>query len=183
MREVDRYDIHSVVMDTEYCPRCGTELGTREFPSGSYQWCDGCELVIGKVPISAVHVVVHGDDEVLLLDEPVPQHEGLLSLPGGFAGYDEGPRAAVLRELEEETSLRANPAALELVTVYPAQAGDVGFHFSTYALDRSTTSGELTPEAEGFEAAYHPVDDVLGDTDRIRDNDRERIAQALEEAG
>lgn len=180
MREVDKHDIHSVVMDTEYCPRCGTELGTREFPSGTYQWCDGCELVVGRVPISAVHGVVHGDGEVLLLDEPVPQHEGLLSLPGGFAGYDEGPRPAVLRELEEETNLRADPEDLELVTVYPAQAGDVGFHFSTYALNRADTNGEIVPEAEGFEAAFYPIEEVLGDTDRIRDNDQERIAMALE---
>jgi ADP-ribose pyrophosphatase YjhB (NUDIX family) len=180
MREVDEHDIHSVVMDTEYCPRCGTELGTREFPSGTTQGCDGCELVIGRVPIPAVHVVVHGDGEVLLLDEPVPQHEGLLSLPGGFARYDEGPRAAVLRELAEETNLRADPGDLTLVTVYPARAGDVGFHFATYALERATTTGEIEPEAEGFETAYYPVEEVLGDTDRIRDNDQERIAMALE---
>jgi ADP-ribose pyrophosphatase YjhB (NUDIX family) len=179
MREVDEQDIHSVVMETVHCPQCGIELGTREFPSGAYQWCGDCELVIGKVPISAVHVVVHGDGAVLLLDEPVAQHEGLLSLPGGFAGYDEGPRNAVLRELAEETNLRADPEDLTLVTVYPAQAGDVGFHFPTYALDREATAGEITPEADGFEAAFHPLETVLSEAAQLRDNDQERIEMAL----
>jgi hypothetical protein len=67
MRDVDRFDIYSVVVDPEYCPQCGTELGTREFDAGTYLWCDPCETVFGRVPVAAVHVVVHGDGEVLVL--------------------------------------------------------------------------------------------------------------------
>lgn len=180
MRDVDQHDIHSVVVEPDYCPRCGTELGTREFETGTHPWCDGCGTVFGKVAVSAVHVVVHGDGGVLVLDEPIPQHEGLLSLPGGYARWDEGPREAVLRELHEETALRADPDDLSLVTVYPARTPDVGLHFATYALDRAATDGELRPEAKGFEAAFRPVADVLAPGDHIRDNDQERIAMALE---
>jgi ADP-ribose pyrophosphatase YjhB (NUDIX family) len=183
VRDVDEHDIHSVVVAPEYCPRCGTEVGTREFDAGTYDWCDGCETVFGRVPVSAVHVVVHGTGEVLVLDEPIPQHEGLWSLPGGFAGYAEGPREAVLRELHEETGLRADPDDLTLVTVYPAQSPEMGFHFATYALDRAATAGDLRPEAEGFEAAFRPVEEVLAAGDRIRDDDQERIEMALAALG
>ncbi|NHN40228.1 NUDIX hydrolase [Halorubellus sp. JP-L1] len=125
-------------------------------------------------------MVVRDDDHVLLLDEPIPQHEGVLSLPGGHAGHDEGPREAVLRELAEETGLDAAPDALSLVTVRHVETPEVAYHFATYALDLADASGDLRPEAEGFEVRREPVADVLAGDVRLRDSDRERIAKAFE---
>lgn len=127
-----------------------------------------------------VHAVVHDGTEVLLLDEPIPQHEGLWSLPGGHAEYDEGPKRALLRELAEETGLRADPADLDLLTVVHAEFPDAGLCLLTYELARTRTSGDPTPEAEGFEAAFWPLADVRASPDRTRDADLERIEMAVE---
>jgi 8-oxo-dGTP pyrophosphatase MutT (NUDIX family) len=180
MEDYDEFPIYSVAVDPKYCPQCGTEVGTREFDAGPMPWCDSCRMVLSRVAVSAGHVVVRDDADVLVLDEPVEQHAGLLSLPGGYASHDEGPREAVVRELEEETGLVADPDDLEFVTIYHADTPRTGFHFATYALDRSQTTGALTPEAAGFEAHCLPVEDVLAATERIRDSDRERIAMAFD---
>lgn len=181
MDDVDRFPIYSVAVDPEYCPQCGTAIGTREFDAGNYRWCEPCEMVFARNPLAATHVVVQDGEEVLLLDEPIPQHEGLLSLPGGHARYDEGPREAAVRELTEETGLQADPADLTLVTVYPAKTPRTAFHFSTYALDFCDVTGNLVPEAEGFEILFLQVDDALADSDRLRASDRDRISMVVEQ--
>lgn len=180
MEDDDRFRIYSVALDPEYCPQCGSEVGSREFDVGPMDWCEGCEMVFARTPVSAVHVVVRDGDHVLLLDEPVPQQEGVLSLPGGHAHHDEGPREAVLRELEEETALAATPDALSLVTVYHAATEPVAFHFATYALEYDDATGTLTPEADGFEIRREPVDDVIDGAVPIRDSDRERVAATFD---
>ncbi|PSQ19624.1 hypothetical protein BRD00_00935 [Halobacteriales archaeon QS_8_69_26] len=175
MGNVDVPAIESVVVEPDYCPRCRTEVETNEFEGREVPWCPDCDLLFSRHAVAAVQVIVRDGDRVLLLDEPLPQNEGVLSLPGGFAKYDEGPREALVRELEEETGLVADPADLEYLTTYHA---DAGIYFLTYTLERSATAGELTPEFEEGEAAFRPVEDVLSTTDRTRESDRERIEMA-----
>lgn len=172
-------DITSVVVPPEHCPRCGADLGTTEFEGREEAWCPECDLILSQNPIPGVHVIVHDDAEVLLLDEPIPQHEGVLSLPGGHGNPDEPPEQAVLRELEEEAGLRADPADLSLVTVYHVEAPPVGFYFITYQLDRTATTGDLAPEFEGSEVDYYPIERVLAGEVPIRESDQKRIEMAI----
>ncbi|WP_439027994.1 NUDIX hydrolase [Haloarchaeobius sp. DT45] len=180
MVERDPSEIDSVTTVPTYCHRCGAELGTTEWEGREVPWCSECDVVFSQLPSPAVHVVVHDDDEVLLLDEPIPQHEGLWSLPGGYTKYDEGPKESLLRELDEETGLQAAPDDLEFLTVLHVALPEHGFYFITYRLDREKVSGELTPEADGFEAEFVPIEEVRASPDRIRENDMERIEAALE---
>jgi|AntRauTorcE11898_2_1112593.scaffolds.fasta_scaffold07913_3 ADP-ribose pyrophosphatase YjhB (NUDIX family) len=180
MEDYDRFDIYSVAQDPTYCPQCGRRVTTRQFDAGRMDWCERCETVFSRNPLAAVHVVVRDGARVLLLDEPIPQHEGVLSLPGGHASHDEGPREALVRELEEETNLVAPTDALSLVTVYHAATPETAFHFATYALEYADATGDLTPEAGGSEIRWEPVADVLADRVPLRDSDRERVAMAFE---
>ncbi|WP_440009588.1 NUDIX hydrolase [Halomicrococcus sp. SG-WS-1] len=179
MVDIESVDIDSVAVDPDHCHRCGAAVGSCEFEGREHPWCSECELVLSRNPIPGVHVVVHDDDHVLLLDEPIPQHEGVWSLPGGHAKYDEGPKRAAVRELEEETGLRADPPDLQFLTILHAERSRVAFYLITYALERSGVSGELTPEAEGFEATFLSIETVRASPDRIRDSDLERIEMAL----
>lgn len=135
--------------------------------------------MLARNPVPGIHVVVD-DDNVLLLDEPIPQHEGVWSLPDGHADPSGGPRQAGLRALEEETGLRGDPEDLRFVTLPHAETPDVAFYLITYALERSTVSGELTPEAEGFEAAFRPHREIESSPGRIRESDRDRIEMSFD---
>ena len=181
MEDYDRFDIYSVAQDPTYCPQCGRRVTTRQFDAGRMDWCERCETVFSRNPLAAVHVVVRDGARVLLLDEPIPQHDGVLSLPGGYARHDEHPSETAARELEEETGLRADPEDLRLLTVVHAELEDVAFYFVTYAVDRDRVEGDLTPEFEGFEARFHPVADLRANPDQIRENDLERVGLAFEE--
>ncbi|WP_411962766.1 NUDIX hydrolase [Haloferax sp. YSMS24] len=180
MVDFEAIDIDSVAVEPDYCHRCGSELGTTEFEGDDYPWCPSCDLVLSRTAVPAVHVVVHDDDTALVLDEPIPQHEGVWSLPGGHVKPDEGPREAVLRELEEETGLRAAPDDLRFLTILHAEMPTVAFYFITYALDRSAVAGELAPEADGFEATFRALEEIRSSPDRIRESDVERIELAFE---
>ena len=180
MGEADFPDIESVAVAVDYCHRCGTAVEQRELEGRAVDWCDECEHHLSRIPVPAVHVVVHDDEQVLVLDEPIPQHEGLWSLPGGFAGHDESPRRAGLRELEEETGLRADPADLRFVTIQHVELDGIAFYLVSYAVDRANVSGDVTPEAPGFEVHFRPTDEVLSAEDRIRETDCERIRLAVE---
>lgn len=179
--DVEAFDIDPVVVEPDYCPRCGTAVGTCHLEGREYPWCAACELVLAPHPAVGVHVVVHDGERVLVLDEPIPQHEGLLSLPGGHARPDEGPREAVVRELEEEAGLHADPTDLRYLTTLHAEYPGLGLYLLTYALDREATAGELRPEAEGFEVAFRRVASLSPDD--IRESDLERIELAIDGTG
>jgi len=174
-------DFQTVAVEPDYCQRCGRAREMGEFDGYEAKWCPDCEAVISRCPVPGAHVVVHDDENALVLDEPIPQHDGVLSLPGGYARHDEHPSETAARELEEETGLRADPEDLRLLTVVHAELEDVAFYFVTYAVDRDRVEGDLTPEFEGFEARFHPVADLRANPDQIRENDLERVGLAFEE--
>lgn len=171
-------EIDSVAVEPDHCHRCGTAVGTCEFEGREHPWCPECELVLSRCPVPGVQVIVHDGEEVLLLDEPIPQHEGVWSLPGGHAKHDEEPKRALVRELAEETGLRAGPTDLEFLTIHHAEFPTVALYLITYTLARSRTTGGLTPEADGFKAAFRPFDEISA-SDRIRESDLARIEMAL----
>lgn len=180
MEAFEPSDIESVAVEPDHCHRCGAEVGTREWQGRERAWCGECELLFSRSPVPAVHVIVHDGDRVLLLDEPIPQHEDVWSLPGGHVEPDEEPTEAVVRELEEETGLRADPADLSFLTILHAELPAIAFYFITYALERSQVSGELIPEFDGFEAKFLPVEEVRASPDRIRESDLERIEMVFD---
>lgn len=174
-------DIESVVTEPDYCPRCGTGVEIGEFEEFEQAWCPDCEVVFSRSPVPGAHVVVRDGEEVLVLDEPIPQHEGLLSLPGGYARRDEHPSETAARELEEETGFSVDADDLELLTVVRAGLPDITFYFITYAADRSVVSGEVDPEFEDGEVEFVPLAELEANPDRIRDNDLQRVKLAFEE--
>jgi ADP-ribose pyrophosphatase YjhB (NUDIX family) len=173
-------DIDSVAVEPDCCHRCGTAVEFREWEGRETPWCPNCDVVLSRNPVAGVHVVVHDEERVLVLDEPIPQHEGLLSLPGGFAKPGEGPKEAGLRELEEETGLRGDPADLRFLTVHHAETPDAALYLLTYALRRSDVAGRPTPEFDDGEARFEPIADLGASPDRIRDSDLKRIELAFD---
>ncbi|MFJ4679203.1 NUDIX domain-containing protein [Kitasatospora sp. NPDC088783] len=93
-------------------------------------------------PIVDVHVHVRDGDKILLSQRGGPYGHGQWHAPSGKLDAGETPAAAAARELEEETGLTTDPAALRLMHTVIHHQGDgtpdrIGFFF-----EATTWSGE-----------------------------------------
>lgn len=66
--------------------------------------------------LAADAVVFDNEDQLLLIKRKHPPFEGRYALPGGFVEYGETVEAAAMRELKEETGLKAK--SCRLIGVY-----------------------------------------------------------------
>jgi ADP-ribose pyrophosphatase YjhB (NUDIX family) len=104
-----------------HCSWCGAP-----FPEG-VPWprtCAACgnTSYLNPLPVAVLLVPV-GDDGLLLVRRAIEPKRGMLALPGGFIGVGESWQQAGAREVEEETGLRLDPAA---VTLYDALSAPDG---------------------------------------------------------
>jgi ADP-ribose pyrophosphatase YjhB (NUDIX family) len=143
----------SVTAYEKKCPNCGVpvELYRNPFPT-----------------VDAV--VIRGDKVLMVERKNFP--EGW-ALPGGFVDYGESAEAAVARELQEETGLRAR--SLLLLGVYSAPGRDPRFHTLTvvYAAE---ADGEPEAADDARDVRWWPVDALPG---HIAFDHRQIIQDAL----
>jgi 8-oxo-dGTP diphosphatase len=139
------------------CPRCRHEL-VHEDKSVR---CRDCGLVVYANPApTASAIVLDGEDRVLLARRASDPDAGLWDLLGGFIEEGEEPLAALVREVEEETSLRIEPG--EYLGAYPDRYGGDGiFTLNLYWLAR-ITGGELSLDEELREVAWFQAEDLPG---------------------
>lgn len=95
-----------------HCPRCGhaTERVTLERRERAR--CPACGFIDYGNPKPAVGALVAREGRILLSRRARPPHQDEWDLPGGFLELDEHPEAAIVRELAEETGLRARVVRL-----------------------------------------------------------------------
>jgi NADH pyrophosphatase NudC (nudix superfamily) len=72
-----------VGVDADYCPACGTELGTVEVEGRDRRHCPPCEEIVWGNPVPTAGVVVRDGDRVLVAERGPPR-EGWWTVPGGF---------------------------------------------------------------------------------------------------
>ncbi|WP_112664063.1 NUDIX hydrolase [Microvirga flavescens] len=120
------------------------------------------------LPVAAVLAVVVHEDRVLLVRRANPPDAGMWGFPGGKIDHGEAVEAAAIRELFEETAIRAQ--ALGAFTALDAfdwsENGELRHHFVLIAVLCRWLSG--TPQAgdDATEAAWWPISD-LGSLDRV----------------
>jgi len=103
------------VRPADYCPDCGTATTTREIEGRERRYCEACDRPVFQNPAPTAAAAVVDGDSVLLVERAVPPGVGEWTVPGGHLEADEQPAVAAARELAEETAVRVDPAALELV--------------------------------------------------------------------
>jgi 8-oxo-dGTP diphosphatase len=110
-------------------------------------------------PVPAVGVVCLRGREVLLIRRARPPLAGSWSLPGGRLEWGERAADAALRELAEETGVRAELTGL-LDVVDGVFGADVHYVLIDYAA--RWLSGEPVAGDDAAEAAFHPLDALEG---------------------
>ena len=102
-------------MSFRFCPACATELVAGTHGERQRLACTGCGWVHWDNPTPIVAAIVELDGRVLLARNAAWPSK-MFALVTGFLERDESPRAAVEREVLEETALVARRT--ELIGVY-----------------------------------------------------------------
>lgn len=135
-----------------HCPFCGHPLGHKFTEGRKRLFCDQCVQPIYENPIPATCVIVSNtNDRLVLVKRSVPPKMGHWCLPGGFIELGEDPQTGALRELAEETGLKATHASLIGVCTTPSPQ-----YHSVLMISYSVTdfSGQLTPGDDASQARW-----------------------------
>jgi ADP-ribose pyrophosphatase YjhB (NUDIX family) len=168
-----------VAVEPEFCHQCGAALVEREVHGRTRSYCPDCERAFYRNAVPAVNTFVRDGKSVLLMREADRDSEwataGQWTVPGGHPEYDEAAIDAAIRELEEETGLRASPVDLTLLAVPHSTHRGLHYNMITYSLEREATCGDLDPGEEASEVRFWPVEEMRAAPDRTREIDRERL--------
>ncbi len=121
----------------------------------------------------AVGALVLNEGRLLLIRRAVPPRKGFWAVPSGFVEYDEQPRQALAREVEEETGLRVEVGAV--IDVYPNADPTKPGVFLLFTAQPVT--GQLTPGDDVSEVAWFAEDDLP--YDELAFQDVERLRKTL----
>jgi len=143
-----------------FCPNCGSPMADRFVFGRTRRACSECGFVFFREPKLAAGALVEQLGRVLLVRRAVDPKLGSWCLPAGYVEYDEGPVAAVLREVREETGLvvrvtglfaayhvRSDPRGLGVIIIY--RAAPVG--------------GEPVPGDDASEVKFFALDEIPHD--------------------
>jgi len=139
-------------MEYNYCPTCGQPLEARHDGQDERPHCVPCRRFYYRNPIPAACCFVMRDDGALLFARRAVQPcLGMWTLPGGFIELNETTEEAALRELTEETNLRATRARLVGVSTKQSPASGavmvLGYHIEDWhgeeAMRPDTDASEL----------------------------------------
>ncbi len=111
-----------------------------------------------KKPWVTTDCIMMIEDQVVLIKRGREPFKGRYALPGGIVEYGESVEECVVREMEEETGLRAK--VLDLVGVYSAGNRDPRGHFITLAFNLQHVGGTLRGGDDAAEAALFPLEDL-----------------------
>jgi 8-oxo-dGTP diphosphatase len=133
-----------LVEDVNFCPRCGTPLGSRKIGEKVRPVCPHCEWIFFPDPKVAAGVLIQKEDQVLLVRRANNPKRGFWTLPVGFVDAGENPAKAAERECFEETGLHIR--VTELLEVLSGQEHPRGAHIIIFyrgvMIDGNMTAGD-----------------------------------------
>jgi 8-oxo-dGTP diphosphatase len=111
-------------------------------------------------PVPATIAAVIRDGQVLLVRRANAPDAGLWGFPGGKIDHGETIEAAAVRELLEETGVRAEagPVFTAVDAMDMAATGEVHAHYVLIAVLCRWTSGEPQAGDDALEAAWHDLE-------------------------
>ena len=134
-----------------YCLRCGQRLVRRDDNGAPRPTCPDCGYIYYRNPAPAAGVILARDGEILMVKRRFDPRAGTWCLPAGFLEYGESPERCAVRELREETGLRARLTGL--LGVY-AGIDDPRARTVLILYSADATGGRLKPGDDAIEARF-----------------------------
>ncbi|MFC3477556.1 NUDIX domain-containing protein [Halobacterium litoreum] len=166
-------------MIPRYCDQCGSKLDDWAFDGRERKWCEDCERPVFRNAVPCAGVTVVDGERVLLVERTAEPGVGDWSIPAGHLEVEEEPREGASRELEEETGLTVDPAALTLLEATQLESpGEKHVVSVGYAARAADAAG--TPEAGSDASAVEWV--AVGELGErpLRPHVERRVAAALD---
>lgn len=136
---------------SRHCLHCGTRMVRRDDHGTLRAACPACGFVHYRNPAPAAGVILAWRQGVLMVRRRFDPAAGAWCLPAGFMEYGETPERCALRELREETGIRAR-----LTGLFGVYAGlddpRVRSVLILYTAER--VSGRLTPGDDAVDARW-----------------------------
>jgi 8-oxo-dGTP diphosphatase len=144
-------------LELNFCPNCGSPMTDRFVFGRTRRACAGCGFIFFREPKLAVGALVEQEGKILLVKRAVDPKLGYWCLPAGYVEYDEGPVAAVIREVREETGLviRVN----ELLAAYHVRSDPRGMGV-ILVYRAAPVGGQLAPQDDAAEAKFFAPDEL-----------------------
>ena len=137
-----------------FCPRCATELVPQDDHGHRRATCPRCGYVHYRNPVPAAGVIVLRGGDVLMVKRRFAPRPGAWCLPAGFMEYGETPGRCAVRELREETGVRAR-----LTGLFGVYAGfdDPRSRAVLILYTAERVGGRLVPGDDAVAARYFPL--------------------------
>ncbi|MFJ3175059.1 NUDIX domain-containing protein [Streptomyces roseus] len=133
-----------------HCSTCGAPFDTTAWP----RTCAACGAVTYRNPLPVAVTLLPVEDEagtgLVAITRTIEPALGGIALPGGFMDFGEDWREAVVRELREETGIRAPASEVVLADAMSSPAG----HLLLFGLLPPRPTASLPPSA--------PTDETTG---------------------
>ena len=113
-------------------------------------------------PVPAVAAVIVQNARALLIRRGGPPSAGEWSIPGGAVELGENVREALIREIYEETSLKATPGEILGVVdrIVADPRGNIRFHYVIIDFLVTGFSGEAVPGSDAAEVAWVSAEEL-----------------------
>jgi 8-oxo-dGTP diphosphatase len=144
----------------KHCPLCSTRLVTRDDHGTRRPTCPACGFIYYRNPVPAAGVIIETRAGVLMVKRKFDPRAGAWCLPAGFMEYGETPERTAVRELHEETGIRAKLSGL--FGVY-AGYDDPRTRAVLILYTAVRAGGRLKPGDDAVAARYFPLDDLPRD--------------------
>jgi ADP-ribose pyrophosphatase YjhB (NUDIX family) len=131
--------------------RCGTALVVIDEHGRPRATCPACAFIHYRNPVPAAGVILPGRDGLLMVKRKFDPAAGAWCLPAGIMEYGETPEHCAIRELFEETGVKARIEGL--FGVY-AGFDDPRVRTVLILYRAVRTGGRLTPGDDAIEARY-----------------------------
>lgn len=137
-----------------YCSICGDTLVIAHDGQSDKPHCPKCRRFYYRNPVPvACCFVRRGKDELLFARRAVHPCYGEWCIPGGYIELEETSEEAALRELREETSLKA--AGARLIGVSTKQSPISGAIMALgYVIEEHEWEGEPVPDSDALELQF-----------------------------
>ncbi|MCP1622509.1 NUDIX hydrolase [Pseudomonas nitroreducens] len=149
-----------------FCPACGSGGLSRQCPPGDTHerlTCAGCGYIHYENPKVIAGCIIERDGKYLLCQRGIPPRPGTWTLPAGFMENGETTEQAALREVWEETGVRADIVSPYSIFSVPT-ISEVYIIFRASVIEETGEHGPETlqvkffaPEEIPWECIYYPA--------------------------